>query len=319
MKIVVLDALTLGPGLDLSCLERAGQTEIYDLTAPEQLAGRIRDAEVIVTNKWKLNGSNLSGAEKLKLICVTATGFDGIDTAYCRSRGIGVCNVPAYSTESVAQLTMTMVLYLAAHLGRYRDWISSGAYSASGVANLLTPVWHELAGKTWGIIGGGNIGRRVAHLARAFGCRVIICRRKPETEFESEDLHTLLAQADIVSVHVPLTEETRNLIGRAETARMKSGVVFINVARGAVCDEEALTEAVEQGIIGGLGVDVFSVEPFPEDHPFSRIRSLPHVCLTPHMAWGAVETRNRCLQMVAENIRSFEKGEYRNRVEGSGI
>ena len=319
MKIAVLDARTLGEDLSLEELWGLGTCVVHDLTPAEMVAERVADCDVIVVNKVRLDQSNLAGAAQLKLICVAATGYDNIDLAYCRSRGIGVCNVPAYSTESVAQLTMTMVLYLAAHLGRYRDWISSGAYSASGVANLLTPVWHELAGKTWGIIGGGNIGRRVAHLARAFGCRVIICRRKPETEFESEDLHTLLAQADIVSVHVPLTEETRNLIGRAETARMKSGVIFINVARGAVCDEEALTEAVEQGIIGGLGVDVFSVEPFPEDHPFSRIRSLPHVCLTPHMAWGAVETRNRCLQMVAENIRSFEKGEYRNRVEGSGI
>lgn len=315
MKIVVLDALTLGPGLDLSCLEQVGQTEIYDLTSPEELPERIRDAEVIVTNKWKLNADNLSGAEKLKLICVTATGFDCIDTAYCRSRGIGVCNVPAYSTESVAQLTMTMALYLAAHLGQYREWISSGAYSASGVANLLSPVWHELAGKTWGVIGGGNIGRRVAHLARAFGCRVIMYRRKPETEFEAADLDTLLRQSDIISVHVPLTEETRNLIGRAEIARMKPGVIFINVARGAVCDEEALAEAVEQGLIGGLGVDVFSVEPFPESHPFTRIRNLPHVCLTPHIAWGAVETRNRCLRIVAENIRCFGEGGSQNRVE----
>ena len=315
MKIVVLDALTLGPGLDLTVLDGVGEAVIYDLTGPEEFADRVRDAEVIVTNKWKLNASNLGAAKNLKLICVTATGFDGIDVAYCRAHGIGVCNVPAYSTESVAQLTMTMALYLAAHLGSYRDYVHSGAYCRSGVANLLTPVWQELAGKTWGIIGGGNIGRRVARLAEAFGCRVLICRRQPEAEFESADLDTLLSQSDVVSVHVPLTEQTRNLIGPAEIARMKDGVIFINVARGAVCDEAALAAAVECGKIGGLGVDVFSTEPFPSDHPFSRLGSFSNVCLTPHMAWSAVEARNRCMQVVAENIRAFAAGRMQNCVE----
>jgi glycerate dehydrogenase len=223
--------------------------------------------------------------------------------------------VPAYSTESVAQLTLTMALYLASHLGSYRDYVHSGAYSASGVANLLTPVWQELSGKTWGIIGGGNIGRRVAQLARAFGCRVLMYRRQPETEFEAADLDTLLSKSDLISVHVPLTKETRNLIGRDEIAKMKDGVILINVARGAVCDEAALAEAAEQGKIGGLGVDVFSTEPFPAEHPFSRITGFSNVCLTPHVAWSALEARNRCMQIIADNIRAFQAGKMQNRVE----
>lgn len=315
MNIVVLDAATLGPGIDLSPLENAGQVTVYDLTPADALAERIADAEVIVTNKWKLNEANLACAEKLRLICVTATGFDGIDTAYCRSRGIGVCNVPAYSTESVAQLTLTMVLSLAAHLKEYRDYVSSGAYTNSGIANLLSPVWQELAGKTWGIVGGGNIGRRVAKLAEAFGCRVLMQRRKEDPDYETVSLDDLCRKSDIISVHVPLTGETRGMIGAAEIGLMKKDVIFINVARGAVCDEAALADAVETGRIGALGVDVFSVEPFPKEHPFTRIKALPNVCLTPHMAWGALESRNRCIQVVAENILSFSSGSSLNRVE----
>lgn len=315
MNIVILDAATLGPGIDLSPLENAGQVTVFDLTPADALAERIADAEVIVTNKWKLNEANLACAKKLKLICVTATGFDGIDTAYCRSRGIGVCNVPAYSTQSVAQLTITMALSLAAHLKEYRDYVSSGAYTNSGIANLLSPVWQELSGKTWGIVGGGNIGRRVAKLAEAFGCRVLMHRRKEDPDFETVSLAQLCRESDIISVHVPLTPETRGMIGAAEIDLMKKNVIFLNVARGAVCDEEALTAAIESGRIGALGVDVFSAEPFPEAHPFTRIMHLPNVCLTPHMAWGALEARNRCIRVVAENILSFSSGSNLNRVE----
>lgn len=315
MKIVVLDAATLGPEIDLSPLYAAGEVTVYDLTSEAELPERIADAEVTVSNKLKLNRSNLGCAKNLKLICVAATGYDCIDTEYCRERGIGVCNVPAYSTDSVAQLTLTMALSLTAHLKEYRGFVDSGSYSRSGVANRLSPVWHELSGMTWGVVGGGNIARRVAALAEAFGCRVLMYRRKPEPEYEAADLDTLCEKADIISVHVPLTDETRGMIGPDQIARMKKTTVFINVARGAVCDEEALAAAVEEGRIGALGVDVFSVEPFPEGHPFTRILGRDNVCLTPHMAWGAAEARNRCIRVVAENIRDFGSGENTNRVE----
>ena len=270
---------------------------------------------MIVANKVRLMEPVLRDAKNLKLICLCATGYDCVDTAYCAAHGIGVCNVPGYSTQSVAQLTVALVLELTNHLSVYRDYVHSGAYSRSGVANALTPVWHELYGKTWGIIGGGNIGRQVARIAEAFGCRVIVCRRKPDKEYETADVDTLCRESDIISIHVPLTDETRGMIGREQIEAMKETAIVINVARGAVTDEAALAEAVKSGRIAGLGVDVFSQEPFGPEHPFNGILELPNVCLTPHTAWGALETRNRCIAMVAENISAFCQGKRKNRVE----
>lgn len=315
MEITVLDAATLGEDIDLSPLKALGNVTVWDNTSPEQIARRIEKTDVIVSNKVKLTEQVLKNAGNLKLICLAATGYDCVDTAYCAGNGIGVCNVPGYSTQSVAQLTAAMVLELTNHLSRYREYVRSGAYSRSGVANALTPVWHELYGKTWGIIGGGNIGRQVAKIAEAFGCRVLVCRRKPDETYETVDLNTLCAQSDIISIHVPLTDETRGMVGKEQFALMKRSAIVVNVARGAVTDEAALAEAVQTGQIGGLGVDVYSAEPFGEDHPFSSILELPNVCLTPHTAWGAIETRNRCIQMVAENISAFRAGQRRNRVE----
>lgn len=315
MKIVVLDAGTLGSDLDLSPLRRVGEAEIYDFTSLQELPSRIADAEVIVTNKHKLNGTNLPVAGKLKLICVTATGFDGIDTAYCRAHGIGVCNIAGYSTQSVAQLTVAMALSLYTHLNEYNEYVHSGAYTASGIANHVTPGWLELSGKVWGIVGGGNIGQRVARMAEAMGCRVILYRRQPDPVYETVDLPTLCRQSDIISLHVPLNDQTRGMIGEKELAMMEKHPVLINVARGLVTDEAAVAAAVERGQLSALGVDVYSTEPFGTSHPFYRLLGRPNVCLTPHMAWGAVDSRNRCIAEVAENIAAFCRGQRRNRVD----
>ncbi len=314
MNIVLLDTGTLGADVDLSPIRQAGSVTEYRTTTPEEVAERVKNAEVVVTNKMKLNESNLADASVLKLICVTATGYDNVDTDYCASRGIALCNVPGYSTESVAQLTLAMALSLANHLEEYRSFVRDGSYTASGIANHLTPSYHELSSLTWGVVGGGAIGGRVAALASALGCRVLMCRRTPDDRYEQTDLDELCKQADIISLHVPLTAETRGMISRERIASMKSGAIVINVARGAVTDEGALAEAVESGHLGGLGVDVYSVEPFPEGHPFTRIRGRTNVCLTPHMAWRAIEARNRCISVIGENIASFERGERKNRI-----
>lgn len=314
MKIAILDKGTLGADINLTPLRSLGETAEYESTSPENVAERIAAADVAVINKVKLNGTNLHAAKNLKLICVAATGYDNIDTAYCREHGIALCNVPGYSTESVAQLTLAMALSLSTNLTQYRDFTHSGAYTNSGVANKVSPVFHEISSMTWGVVGGGGIGARVASVAKALGCRVIVCRRKKEEVYEQMELDELCECADIISLHVPLTEETRGMINRELIAKMKKGAILINVARGAVADEAALAEAVESGHLGGLGIDVYSSEPFPANHPFTRILSYKNVCLTPHMAWGAYESRNRCIEEIGKNIYSFFAGKNRNRI-----
>lgn len=310
MKITVLDSATLGEDLDLSPLSEVGETEVYKNTAPNEVAERIAESDVVVINKIKLNESNLSEAKKLKLICIAATGYDNIDVAYCKKNGIAVCNVIGYSTHSVAQITVATVLSLACHLPEHSETVKSGRYTASGVANSLTPVYHELAGKTWGIVGYGNIGRQVGKVAEAFGCRVIASRRSGGASVEE-----VCRESDIITIHTPLNDSTRGLISREMIALMKKDVIIANAARGAVTDERAIADAIKEGRIGAFGSDVFSVEPFGEDHPFYEIKDLPNVCLTPHMAWGAYEARVRCLSEIVENIKSFKNGETRSRVD----
>lgn len=312
MKIAVLDAKTLGDDINLSILGE--DLSVFATTEPEEVCQRIVNAEVLVVNKIKLNGTNLPAAKKLKLICVAATGYDNIDLEYCREHNIAVCNVKGYSTHSVAQLTVMMVLSLVMHQKEYCDFVTSGEYTKSGVANRLTPVYHELFGKTWGIAGLGNIGKQVARVAQAFGCRVIAFKRTPCDEFECVELSELMEKSDIISVHLPATEQTRGIISRDMIGRMKKNAVLVNVARGAVTDEQALCDAILEDKIGGLGVDVYSKEPFDEKHPFNKIKGMNNVILTPHIAWGAYESRVRCLEEIRENIESFSMGEKRNRL-----
>ena len=313
MKIAILDAATLGADVDLSPIRSLGETAEYATTTSDEIHERILDADVVVVNKIKLNASNLPGTA-VKLICVAATGYDNIDTEYCKNNGIALCNVPGYSTDNVAQLTLAMALSLVTHLPEYNEFVSSGQYSASGVANKLTPIYHEISSMTWGVVGGGGIGGKVAQVAEAMGCKVLMCRRKPDDRYEQVSIDELCQRSDIISLHVPLNETTRGMISRDRIAQMKPGAILINVARGAVTDEEALTDALEQGRLGGLGVDVYSVEPFPKDHPFTRILGRKNVCFTPHMAWGSSEARNRCVREMAENMKGFFAGEQRNRI-----
>lgn len=315
MKIVILDAGTLGTDIDLSPFDAIGEVTAYEATAPQDVSARLTDADVAVVNKVKLNESNLRAASALKLICVAATGYDNIDTEYCAGAGIAVCNVPGYSTDSVAQVSVAMVLSLACNLTPYRDYVHSGAYTASGKANRVAPVYHELSSMTWGVVGGGGIGTRVAQIARALGCRVLVCRRKAEGDFPLADIDTLCRECDVISLHIPLTDETRGMINAERISAMKKNVIIVNTARGAVTDEAAIAEAVLEGRIGGFGCDVYSTEPFGEEHPFYAIRHLDNVCLTPHMAWGSYESRARCVKEMAENMRAFFAGERRNRVE----
>jgi glycerate dehydrogenase len=207
-----------------------------------------------------------------------------------------------------------MALSLVTHLDKFRNFVHSGEYSRSSSANRLEPVYHEIAGMTWGVVGGGGIGSKVAEIAQALGCRVLLCRRQPETRYEAADIDRICRECDVISLHVPLNDSTRGMISRERIASMKNGVVIVNTARGAVCDEAAIADGVLSGKIGALGCDVYSTEPFREDHPFTPLLDLPNVCLTPHMAWGSYEARNRCVRRMAENITQFFAGKIHNRI-----
>ena len=315
MRIAVLDAATLGSDLDLSPLNELGEVSVWDTSEPEKIPERIAGADTVIINKVRLNESNLKGNTSVRQICIAATGYDNVDTLYCGQHGIAVCNVVGYSTDSVAQLTLSMALYLMCRMPEYTRVTRNGSYSAGNVANRLSPPYRELAGKTWGIAGYGHIGKRVAGAAAAMGCRVIVFKRTPEEGADCVDLDTLCRESDILSVHLPLNESTRGLFSAEKIAMMKPDTLFINVARGAVADERALAEALKGNRLGGLGIDVYSAEPFRADHPFYEIREDDRVCFTPHMAWGAVEARERCLREMILNIKAFRAGERRCRVD----
>ncbi len=314
MKAVILDAKTLGDDIRLTPISDITDLITYPVTSPEEIPDRIKDADIVIVNKIRLNATNLPYAKKLRLICVAATGFDNIDTEYCKTNSIAVCNVLGYSTHSVAQLTVSLVLSLAMHLPAFTEYVRSGSYTESGVANRLYPAFHELYGKTWGIVGAGNIGSQVARIAEAFGCRVLVCRRQKDPVYTTVDIDTLCRQADIITLHTPLTDATRHIISAERISCMKDGVILVNAARGAVTDEQAVADAVISGKIGGLGCDVYSDEPMNKSHPFYALRDHPSVCLTPHMAWGAVEARQRCIDEIGKNILSFTRGETRSRI-----
>lgn len=313
MKIVVLDADTLGEDLNLSPLHKEGDVTVYRTTKSDEVKARVTGADVVILNKVKIREEQLPKIGTPRLICIAATGYDNIDIDACRRRGIAVANVKGYSTDSVAQITVGLVLSLVSHLPAYCSSVADGTYTHGGNANRLVPPYHEINDMTWGILGAGRIGSRVADVAQALGCRVLTCRRYADTT--SVSMETLLAHADIITIHTPLTAETRGMIGAEQIAAMKDGVILVNMARGAVTDESAIANAVLSGKIGGFGADVFSVEPFGEDHPFYALRNHPHVLLTPHMSWGAIEARKRCLNEMILNIRAFFGGRIRNRVD----
>lgn len=315
MNITLLDSDTLGHDISLQKFNDFGNVVAYAFTNPDEVKDRIAQSDVVIINKIKLNKTNLHKAKRLKLICIAATGYDNVDVDYCRENGIAVCNVVGYSTDSVALITMSLALSLVTHLREYNDYVISGKYTQSGIPNKLEPPYHELSSMTWGVVGYGNIGKKVAKIAEAFGCNVIYTRQTPDGNCNCVDLETLCKESDIISLHTPLTEKTNGLIGEKELSLMKNSAILINVARGKVTDEAAVARAVKSGKIGGLGVDVYSAEPIAIGHPFDSIKSFPNVVLTPHYAWGAYEARIRCLDEIYNNIKAFNNGEIRSRVD----
>lgn len=315
MKIKVLDRASMGMDTPMEILSNFGEVEIYDNTNTADVAARCSDADVIILNKVKITREVIYAAEKLKLICIFATGFDNIDLTAARERGVAVCNVPGYSTDSVALVTLATTLSLVMRLPEYSEFVKSGEYTKSGRANKLTPVYHEVRGMTWGIIGYGNIGKAVGEAARALGARIIVNKRRPDTSVECVDIDTLCRESDIITVHCPLNDETRNLIDKEKIALMKPSVILVNEARGAVLNEADVAEAILKGKIAAFGCDVYSSEPFDDSHPYNEIKDRKNVILTPHAAWGAYEARERCINIIADNISAFVSEKIKNRVD----
>lgn len=314
MKITVLDKLTMGEDLPFSSLDTFGTVLTYDETLPHNVIEHIGDSDVIILNKVKISKDVINQTKNLKLICVFATGYDNIDIKAAKNKGIAVCNVPGYSTDSVTLLTVATVLSLVAHLEEYNEFVRTGLYSASSTPNRISPVFHEVSGKNWGIVGCGNIGRAVAEVAKAFGANVIVNKKTPTSEYKCVDIDTLCKESDIITLHCPLNDETRNLINETRINLMKENVVLVNESRGAVVDEYAVAEAIKTGKIAGFGCDVYSIEPFSDAHPYSQIKNFKNVIFTPHMAWAAYEARERCLSIIKENISSYLSGQTLNRV-----
>ena len=315
MKITILDKLAMGEDTPFDLLNSLGMLTVYDSTSPQELTEHVADSDVIVLNKVKITREVIENSKNLRLICVFATGYDNIDLEAAREFGVAVCNVPGYSTDSVAMFTVATVLSLAAHLREYTDYVRSGKYSNSCSANKITPVFHELRGLTWGIVGGGNIGKAVLKIAEAFGARVIVNKKTPTNEFVCVDIDTLCKESDIITLHCPLNENTKELINKQRIDLMKNSVILVNEARGAVVNENDVAEAIKCGKIAAFGCDVYSLEPFPTSHPYYQIKDFDNVILTPHAAWGAYEARERCIRIICDNVSSFVNGEKLNRVD----
>ena len=316
MKIVITDWSTVSGGdLNYDALQKFGEVQVYDLTTYEETPARIADADIVLCNKTRLDRSNLQNANNLKYIGLFATGYNNIDTEYCREQGIAVCNAPSYSTDSVAQLTFAMILELANRVRDYRNLVDRGDWIKSRTFSYFPIPLMELKGKTVGIIGFGSIGAKVAEIALAFGMNVLAFNRSPKSArgVTFTDLKTLLQSSDIVSLHCPLNRDSENLINAETIALMKDGAYLINTARGAVVDENAAAAALNSGKLGGMGTDVLQTEPMREDCPLYRAKNC---VITPHIAWAGLETRQRLMGIVEDNIAAFLDGKTKNNVAG---
>lgn len=319
MKISILERDSLGLDADLSEIENLGDVRTFGTTTAENAAEHIGDADVIVANKLPLNRETLRDARNLKLIAQTATGTNNVDFSFTNEAGILVTNVPGYSTDSVAQHTFALLLYLTEKLRFFDDYVKSGTYSRSSCFSCLEMIFPELSGKTFGIIGMGAIGRKVAQIASAFGCKILCYSASGKTydlPYEQVSFERLLAESDVVSVHAPLNEHTKGLMDYNAFCKMKTSAYFINVGRGPIVVEEDLCRALTEGQIRAAGLDVLCTEPLPENSPLLKIRDSGKLIITPHVAWATSEARQRCVDEVTENIRAYLRGEERNVVRG---
>ena len=308
MKIVFLDAESLGSDADYSEFEQLGEVIKYPRTSPEEAPERVADADVIVVNKVPVNENTIASARNLKLVCVCATGTNNLDKDYLAQRGIEWCNAAGYSTESVAQHTFAMLFYLMEGLRYYDDYVKEGKYAASSLFTHFGIPFHELGSVTWGILGLGAIGRRVADIAGMFGAKVIYYSASgapAQKGYRQVDFDTLLSESDILSIHAPLNEFTENLMNATAFRKMKSSSILLNLGRGPIVNEADLTQALNSGEIRAAGLDVLSVEPMAQDNPLFEVEDKSRLLITPHVAWAAIEARQRLMKIVAEHIKEY--------------
>lgn len=310
MKIVVLEGNAVNPGdLSWDCLKEFGQVTIYSRTAYEDAATRIADAEIVLINKVPVTAELLDKCPSVRLICVLATGYNVVDCEAAKKRGVIVCNVPAYGTNAVAQFTFSLLLELCNQVGHHNRLVHDGVWTSCPDFCFWDTPQMELAGKTLGIIGFGQIGRAVGKIANAFGIKVLAYSRTRHAEGEQiaqyVDLDTLLSQSDIISLHCPLTPETQGIINAKTIAKMKDSAIVLNTARGPLIDEAALTSALKSGKLRGAAMDVVSAEPIRADNP---LLSAPSCIITPHMAWAPLEARQRIIDITIQSIRAYLAG-----------
>ena len=308
MKIVFLDAKTIGDDIDMSGFDALGDVVRYNFSTPEESLERTKDADVVIINKVEINEKTIGNADHLKLVCVTATGTNNLDKEYLAKRGIEWRNVAGYSTETVAQHTFALLFFLMEKLSYYDDYVKSEQYVGDVMFTHFSNVFHELNGKTWGIIGLGNIGRRVAEIAKLFGCRVIYYStsgKNNNADYERVSFEELLAQSDVVSVHAPLDENTKGLMNYDAFSKMKKTAIFLNLGRGPIVVEQDLADALNEGLIAAAGLDVLSVEPMSAENPLRQIKDSEKLIITPHIAWASVEARTRLMEIICNQIKEY--------------
>ena len=309
MNIVFLDCSTVGK-TSLKPLEEQGDFSCYQYTQPEETIERLQSADVAIVNKTKITKEVIDACPQLKLVCVAATGMNNIDLEYATQKNIVVKNVADYSTNSVAQVTFALVLELINKTCCFDTYVKNGSYSNGTIFSYLGEEFSELAGKRYGIIGMGNIGKKVAAIATAFGCEVAYYsttgKNNSVIEYKRVELDELLETCDIISIHAPLNDQTKKLIALPQLQKMKRNAILINVGRGGIVNEEDLITALEQGYIAGCGLDVYKYEPISIDHPFLKTKAKDKMVLLPHIGWASVEARERLVAKIAENIAAFK-------------
>lgn len=317
MHLVILDAATLGDTSLSNLTQGFDKVSLHDHTPLADRAERLVDAQVVITNKVPIDANLMAICPQLQLICIAATGTDHVDLTAAKHHNITVTNVPAYSTDSVVSHTFALYFHLAHHNRYYDNYTRSSEWCTSPVFTHLGRPFMQLAGKTWAVIGMGQIGRGVAQVAAAFGCRIIYhstSGRNLEQPYEHCDLKPLLSQADVVSIHAPLNDNTRNLIGSRELAWLQQHAILLNLGRGGIVDEGALAQALDGGHLAGAGLDVTEKEPPAADNPLLHMDHPERLFLTPHIAWSGREARETLVEVLRTNIDAFHKGEPQNAV-----